>query len=519
MRTLPVLLCAASAFAAGVAATALWLPTRVPATTDAPAAGAARRVLYWYDPMVPGQHFDKPGKSPYMDMALVPRYADDDAPAPGALRIDPRLVQNLGVRSAVVRRGVLARTLRASGTLAFDEGAVSLVQARVAGVVEHLAVRTPLASVRRGEVLLSLLAPDWTAAQEDYLALRGAGFESLRTAALQRLRLLGMEEAQIAAMQRAGRAQVAIAVTAPRDGVVGELVVREGATVQAGTPLLRINGLDTLWLDVAVPEAQIAQATPGARVTARLPAFPGEEFAGTVSALLPQVDAATRTLTARVVLENPQHRLVPGMVAEASIATPPGAPQLLVPSEAVIATGTRSVVIVAQGQGHFRAQEVRTGAEAEGQTVVLDGLAEGERVVASAHFLIDSEASLRGTLARLQGQDAAAPPTDAAAPEARPEAAAHPDGAAETLDASGRIAAIDGARWRIDTDAIPALGMGAMAMDFHVPAEVGAGTLRPGQRVRLRFVRGDNGLEVTQITAEPARDAPAHRGHAPGGAP
>lgn len=515
MRTTLSVLLAGAAFALGVASAVRWQGAHAPAApASAPGEASSRRVLYWYDPMVPGQHFDQPGKSPYMDMALVPRYADAEATAAGEVGIDPRLVQNLGVRSVVARRGVLATVTRASGVLAFDEGAVSLVQARVGGIVEHLAVRTPLAPVRRGQVLLTLLAPEWTAAQEDYLALRGSGVDALRSAARRRLRLLGMDEAQIAAMEREGRARVAFALTAPRDGVVGDLAVREGASVQAGSPLLRVNGLDALWLDVAVPEAQIAQVAVGARAVAQLPAFPDEDVVGAVAALLPQVDAGSRTLTARVVLQNPDHRLAPGMYAEVAIDGPARAAQVLVPTEAVIATGTRRVVIVAEGQGRFRAQEVRTGIEADGQTVVREGVREGERVVASGQFLIDSEASLRGALARLQGQG------EAAAGEGVPAAAAGqaPAGQEEALDATGRIVAIDGTRWRIATDAIPALEMGAMAMDFVVPDDVGGGALRTGQRVRLRFVRGDADFVVTYIAAESA-SAPPHGDHAPGGAP
>ncbi|HRA38593.1 MAG TPA: efflux RND transporter periplasmic adaptor subunit, partial [Pseudomonadota bacterium] len=244
--------------------TGWWLGRRhdpVPAAAPAAKAPAQREVLYWYDPMVPKQRFDKPGKSPFMDMMLVPRYADEVAGA-GVVRIEPGLVQQLGVRTAPARLGVLAPRLRVAGVVAFDEREVSVVQARVDAIVERLHVRAPWATVRRGEPLLTLLAPSWTAAQEEYLALRGsthAGMESLRDAARQRLLLLGMDAGSISALEQRGSAQPRIALLAPRDGVLAELAVREGASVSAGTALARINGLDSVWIEAAVPERDAAR--------------------------------------------------------------------------------------------------------------------------------------------------------------------------------------------------------------------------------------------------------------------
>jgi len=404
-----VLLCLLVAVVAG-AGGAWFGGRRHDATPAAPAtaAPAAREVLYWYDPMVPKQRFDKPGKSPFMDMMLVPRYADEVAGA-GALRIDPGLVQALGVRTAPARSGVLAPRLRVAGVVAFDEREVALVQARTEGIVERLHVRAPWAAVRRGEPLLTLLAPAWTAAQEEYLALRGAshaGIEPLRAAARQRLLLLGMDEAAIRALERSGRAQARIALSAPRDGVLAELLVREGASVATGAALARINGLDSVWIEAAIPERDAAGVAAGTPATATLAALPGQRFEGRVEALLPDVDPATRTLTARIALANPGHALLPGMFPDVELApVVAAAERVLVPSEAVIDTGVRQVVIVGAGKGRFRAQQVRIGREADGQAEILEGIAEGEPVVLSGQFLIDSEASLVGALARLGAAD------------------------------------------------------------------------------------------------------------------
>lgn len=503
MRALALAIALVVGLAAGAAAT--WLLTPRPGAAPAPAAGtpAQQQVLYWYDPMVPDQHFDKPGKSPFMDMQLVPKLAGSSGAA-GVVQIDPRQVQNLGLRTARAERGVLPVSVRATGVLAFDERAVSVVQARVGGIVERLAVRAPLTAVKRGQALLIVLAPDWTAAQEEYLALRGAragGLDDLRAAARQRLLLLGMSEGQVRAIEHSGQAQTRITITAPQDGVVGGLTVREGASVAPGTPLLRLNGLDTVWLDAQIPEAEVGRVGAAAAVTVELPAFPGERFAGHVDALLPAVDAATRTQTARVVLANPGHRLAPGMYARIEFAPAHRAARVLVPSEAVIATGTRAVVIVAEGDGRFRAQEIRTGDEAGDKTEVLAGLADGAEVVLSGQFLIDSEASLSGTLARL---------ADVAAPQQSPQQQPPPPTtapAAPTYQATGTLERIDGARWSIATDAIPELGMGAMPMTFVLAPAASAPSLQPGQRVRFSFRRSAAGaFEIERIERADAEE-------------
>jgi membrane fusion protein, copper/silver efflux system len=501
MRPIFAVLAGVGGLVVGVAAT--WLLTHPASDAAKSAASSApastdKKVLYWYDPMVPDQHFGKPGKSPFMDMQLVPKVAGDTGDGAGVVQIDPRQVQNLGLRTAKVARGALQAIVRATGTVAFDERTVTVVQARVAGIVERLDVRAPLTAVKQGQALLTLLAPDWTAAQEEYLSLRRArseGLGELREAARRRLLLLGMGEGQIRAIERSGQSQARITITAPRDGVVGELSVREGATVMAGSPLLRINGLDTVWINAAIPEAQISRVTSASSVQAELPAFPGERFEGRIDALLPDIDATTRTQTARIVLRNPEHRLAPGMFAQVEFADSKDKPEgMLIPSEAVIATGTRSVVIVAEGDGRFRAQEVRTGDEAEGKTEVLDGLKEGDNVVLSGQFLIDSEASLTGTLARLGGGEEA--PTQA-------EAAAKQDTAAHTAyTAEGTLKRIDGDRWTIATEAIPALDMGAMTMMFVRPAQSTVDDIRLGQRVSFSFFRNFEGyFEIERITA------------------
>ena len=365
-----------------------------------------RQVLYWYDPMKPDVKFDKPGKSPFMDMQLVPRYAHEAGAA--AVRIDPSVAQNLGIRTGTVEMAAIAPRLTAVGSVAFDERLVEVIQARVQGNVTRLYVKSPLERVRRGQPLADILAPEWRAAQEEYLALLDAESERagpIRDAARERLVVVGVPEPTIRRIEKTRKADTTTTVFAPSDGVITELAVREGTAFMPGAPLFRINGLDTVWVNAEVPEAQIAAIPPGSTVEATATAWPSVTFEGRVVALLPEVDRETRSMSVRIAIDNLERRLAPGMFVSLEFTGRAGEPQLVVPSEAVIVTGERSVVIVARGGGAFDVAEVTTGAEADGKTVILSGLAEGQSIVLSGQFLIDSEANLSSTVTRLETQE------------------------------------------------------------------------------------------------------------------
>ena len=385
---------------------------RAPAeATQAPAA-AGKKVLYWHDPMYPQQKFDKPGKSPFMDMELVPVYGEDDAPAAGVVKVSPQLAQNLGVRTVVAERGRLARDLEATGTVAFDERAVAVVQARTAGYVEQLMVRAPLDPVRKGQPLARLFVPEWAGAQQEYLALKSsavAGVPDLARAARNRLLLLGMSEEQLATVDREGKPVTRITLVSPVDGVIGELGVREGMSVTPGMTLFRINGLGTVWVNVEVPEAQAGALRPGTPLAATVPAYPGVRFPGALAAVLPEVNATTRTVRARVELSNAGARLKPGMFATVNLSPRDSREAVLVPSEAVIVTGERKVVVVDRGEGRFEPVEVAIGREEAGKTEILKGIEAGAKIVASGQFLLDSEASLRGLERRMTPPEGAKP--------------------------------------------------------------------------------------------------------------
>ena len=386
-------------------------PPSAPAATTSPVAPAAadavrtageRKVLYWHDPMMPNAKFDKPGKSPFMDMQLVPVYAE--AGADGGTAISARQVQNFGVRTAVATEGRLDTGFTATGAIGIDERALVAVQARSQGYVEKLHVRAQYDAVAAGQPLVDLYVPDWLAAQEEWLALKASaqpGAASLADAAKARLRLLGMPDAEIARVEREGKPSARVTVTAPQAGIAWEIGVRDGMAVMPGVTLFKLAGIGTVWVTAEVPEAQAGLVRPGAPVEARAAAYPDRVLKGSVNALLPEVNKETRTVRARIVLANPGGVLKPGMFVTVSFGAPATGPLVLVPAEAVIETGKRSVVIVAAEEGRFRPVDVDVGRQSGDLVEIRKGLSVGQRVVVSGQFLIDSEASLKGALARI----------------------------------------------------------------------------------------------------------------------
>ena len=445
-----------------------------------PAVG--KKILYYHDPMVPASKFDKPAKSPFMDMMLVPVYADSDADR-GKVSVSSRIQQNLGVRTTEVVEGTLSPQFSAVGSIAFNERDQATVQARATGYVERLLVRATLDRVGKGQALAELYIPEWIAAQEEFLSVRrmqGTDLAALVDGARQRMRLVGMSDEQIRQVETSGKTQTRITVTAPIAGVVVELMAREGMTVTPGATLFRISGLSTVWANAEVPESQAALVRPGAKVQARTPAVPGVTFDGKVQAILPEVNVATRTLKARLELANPGGRLVPGMFVQMQFTDKRSDKVLLVPTEAVIQTGRRSVVILAEENGRFRPVDVEAGIESAGQTEIKRGLQAGQRVVVSSQFLIDSEASLKGVESRLNG-------------DAPQQLVKH--------QGEAKVIAVDRYSALLAHGPLPTAGMGAMTMEFKAPAAGMPRNVAKGDQVRFEFVSPKDGeLTLTTIT-------------------
>jgi membrane fusion protein, copper/silver efflux system len=432
-----------------------------------------RSVLYYHDPMVPGKKFEAPGKSPFMDMMLVPAYAGAQGADSGTVSVSSRIQQNLGLRIGEVVSGQLAPEVSAVGTVAWNERGQYVVQARATGFIEKLHVRAALDHVGKGQPLLDLYVPDWVAVQEDYLTakrLQGDGLKTLADGARQRMRQAGMSEAQIALVERTGQVQARMTLVAPAGGVLTELMAREGGTAMMGMPLMRINDLSTVWVQAEVPESQAARVAVGTQVVAQTPALPGEVFRGQVQALLPEVNPATRTRKARMALANPKGMLVPGMFVQMQLTGSQARPTLLVPSEALVRTGRRTLVMVVE-EAAFRPVEVQVGHEQNGQAEVLSGLSQGQKIVLSGQFLIDSEANLKGVEARLSSAN-----------EQGPTSATQ-----QTYRTTARVEAVAGETLTLTHPEVPALKWPGMTMDFKLAPNLASLKPSAGSEIDLEF--------------------------------
>ena len=453
---------------------------------SAPASGA-RTVLYWHDPMVPGTRFDKPGKSPFMDMQLVPVYADSDAA--NGVQVSPAARQNLGIRYATVRRAPVSTSFDAVGAVQFDERRNVAVQTRVAGYVERLAVRAPMERVRKGQALATIFAPDWIGPQNELLALQRSGVDAeIVGAARERMRALSIPDELVRRSESSGTAQARFTVASPEDGVVAELGVREGVAVTPGMTLFRIAGLETVWAVADVPEGQAVHLMRGQKVKATLQADPTQTFEGELKEILPEVSSTTRTLRARFEVDNRSGRLIPGMLLRLAV-TGPTSERLVVSSEAVIRTGTRAVLIVRNAQGAFEPREISVGNDFGDDVEVLSGVNAGDQVVASAQFLIDSEARLRSVLGNMTAAaSAAATPASAAAP------------ASAVHEGEGKVESATADSLTISHGPIATMKWPAMTMGFGKPAPSSFPDVRPGDTVRFRFKEGGpSGYQLVQV--------------------
>lgn len=461
--------------------------TTGPAVAGSAPTSAGRTVLYWHDPMVPGQRFDKPGKSPFMDMQLVPVYADGDASS--GVQVSAAVQQSLGIRYATVRRATMSSSFDAVGTVQFDERRNVAVQTRVAGYVEHLAVRAPMERVRKGQALATVFAPDWIGPQNELIALKKSGVSAdLIAAARDRLRTLSIPDDLVRRSEEGGAALARFTLASPADGVVAELGVREGVAVTPGMTLFRIAGLETVWAVAEVPEAQAARLTRGLKVKATLQADAAQTFEGELKEILPEVSSTTRTLKARFEVDNKAGRLTPGMLLRLAVAGP-RSERLVVPSEAVIRTGKRAVVILRNAQGRFEPRDVSLGVDFGDDVEVLSGVNAGNQVVASGQFLIDSEARLRSVLDNMTA------PAPAAATASVPAAAT-----AEVHDGEGKVERATADSLTISHGPIATMNWPAMTMGFAKPDPKAFADVRVGDTVHFRFKEGGaSGYELVEV--------------------
>lgn len=362
-----------------------------------------RRVLFWYDPMKPDVKFDKPGKSPFMDMDLVPKYADENNDkSGGGIRIDPTQVQNLGLKTQKVTRGTLNYAQTIPANVSYNDYQFVIVQARAEGFVENVYPLTTGDKVKKGTPLIDITIPDWVEAQSEFLLLSGTGGTPTQIkGVLERLRLAGMPDEDIQRLRATRMIQTRFTIRAPIDGVITAFDLRTGMNISKDKVVAQIQGMDPVWIGAAVPESIAYLLKDTSQFAVSIPAYPDKSFPVEKWSLLPSVDQTTRTLQVRLQVSNKDELLKPGMNAYLKLNTQ-SQEMLLIPSQAVIDTGKEQRVITVDTNGNFIPKRIRVLHESQQQSGIGSGLEEGESVVVSGLFLIDSEANITGALDRMR---------------------------------------------------------------------------------------------------------------------
>ena len=481
---------------------ALW---RMEATESIGEASGNKEPLYWVAPMDPNYKRDKPGKSP-MGMDLIPVYeqtgGDNEV---GTVTISPDVVNNLGVRTAPVTRGRLDVTVNTVGYVQYDEDRLVHIHPRVEGWIEKLYVKAAGDPVTQGEPLYALYSPTLVNAQEELLLALKRNNAVLITAVMERLSALQVPASEINRLKKSGKVSQTITITAPQSGVLDNLDVREGMFVKPGMEMMAIGQLAHIWVIGEVFERQAASVQVGDGVRMRLDYLPGREWIGSVDYIYPSLNAKTRTAQVRVHVDNPDDYLKPGMFAQIAIATSPSQPTLLIPREALIRTGSQSRVVLAKGEGRFKSIAVNVGAIGEEQVEILSGLEEGERIVASAQFLIDSESSKTSDFRRMSHGD--------------DKTMENP----ESVWVAARVVSLmtENRMVILAHEAIENWQWPAMEMDFTVDEAVDLGQLTSGMNVHVEIQRDDNNnYRISQVhipdagaTDTQSADAMEHSDH------
>ncbi|MEF9956181.1 MAG: efflux RND transporter periplasmic adaptor subunit [Acinetobacter sp.] len=444
------------------------------------------KVLYWYDPMKPEQHFDKPGKSPFMDMQLVPKYAGEDGSSTvggdAVVKIDSVVSQNLAIRYAIVEQGTMNNSVLVNGVLQANDRQVAILQTRASGFVQRVYGHAVGDIISQGSPIADISIPEWTGEQTEFLAVLRTGDRSLIQASKQRLQLLGIPQDVIHRVERTHKIQSNITLSAPVSGFIDSLDVRSGMALGMGQTLVSIKGFNPIWLEAAVPETQIAAIKRGGNVEAIFAAFT-KTVTGKVIDILPTLDTTSRTIKVRIELPNADGQLKPGMFASVKLSSNPQS-SLVIPEQAVIRTGTRNIVLVAQEQGRFEPVTVQLGQSDGNRVAILQGLKVGQKIVISGQFLIDSEANLQGVLDKLNNGKSVTPP---------------PAMQATTYQSVGKVEKITPNEITISHQAIVGLGWGAMTMSFKQPAQPFS-NIQQGDQVNFSFKHVGDAYVISSIS-------------------
>jgi len=393
-----------------------YAPTNDEIAAGKPVPGPDRKILYWVDPMHPSYKSDKPGKAPDCGMDLVPVYEDggkitSNLPE-NAFQVSPDKQQLIGVTYGVAAAQSVSRTLRTVGRLAYDETKINHVHTKTEGWIEDVYVDFTGKFIEKGQPLLTVYSPDLLQTQQEYLlALKGrsdlgvspfkeaaVGAQSLYESAKRRLQLWDVSEAEISELERTGKPAKAITVYAPATGFVLTRNAFTKQRVMPDTDLYSIADLSTIWVLADIYEYEASDISIGQTAAVTLPYLPGRMFQGKITYIYPQVDSSTRTLKARIEVENPRFELKPEMYANVEVKIDYGK-HIVVPQEAVMDSGSEQTVFVGLDDGYFEPRKVQLGAKVDNKFIVLAGVKPGERIVTSGNFLIDSESKLKSAAA------------------------------------------------------------------------------------------------------------------------
>ena len=405
-----IVLSLAIGFAAGAIIVRGGLPSREigPKTRTRPTP-PEKTVLYWRNPMNPSIHSDHPMKD-NMGMDYIPVYSGPSASAKNAVSVDPRIRQTLGIRVVPVVRRTFFRTIRTAATVVFDRHRSRTVSTRFRGWIRDLSVRAPGDAIRKGSLLAWVYSPELASTErEDLIALEAVRSDpgskddrNLLDAARERLRLLGVPDSEISRLEKTGKSRSTVPVLSPYSGIVSSISVRVGSEIVPGRPLMTLIDPSRVWVDVALYPTQLAWVKAGDQVILRVPAMAERTYRGTLQFVDPEINAKSRTVRARVPVENPDGFLKSGMYLEATLHPDPRPRALVIPRAALIRTGSRTVVITEVGEGHFRPVRVRAGIRSEHWVEILSGLREGDRVVVSGQFLLDAESRFENVSERME---------------------------------------------------------------------------------------------------------------------
>jgi Cu(I)/Ag(I) efflux system membrane fusion protein len=447
---------------------------------------ADAEILYWVAPMDPEYRRDQPGQSP-MGMDLVPVYAGDEAVDRSTVLISPTVENNIGVRTDLAERGAFVREISTVGYVRPIDELTSVVDVRSEGWIEDLRVAALGDVVAQGDLLFRMYSPEIVTAQSEFLQAVRVGREGLVAAARSRLQALGLNSGQVDSIARRGRTQRVVDIYAPRDGVIIDMGVREGAHVRPGMAVMSIADLSEVWVVADLFESDAQPVLHGLNVHMRSQAQPGRMWHGQVEYLYPTVDPVSRAIPVRIRFENSDGALRLEAFVNLLIEVDPRDDVLTVPSEGVIRTGQSERVILALGDGRYQPAAVTTGPEAAGRVEILSGLTTGERIVVSSQFLIDSEASLQGTTLRMNVADSAVMLPD-------------------TASGVGRVVSVMPAHGMIEIDhgRIDAINMPAMSMIYETADGTSLEEIAVGNRVEFTIVQDPSGgWLLTGIWFEP----------------